>query len=314
MPIRSQKLSRVAEAVEPSRLLPLSIAGAVCFILSLILGYGGWYLFGTHDRSAAGGVTEVKQTPVPTAEVPQQTPTVSAEPTINAPAGELPVPEGEVVLGGDNTGLPVRREFVGAFAIAETEVTNEHYREFAKATGHKVPAHWKDGEFPSGSATEPVTGVTWQDAVDYCNWLSEKIKAKVRLPTEAEWELAARGKEGYKYPWGNEWNERAVATEETKGQVRAVKSYPAGKSPVGAYDMAGNVWEWTADEARDADGNPLIKKGVTQRIAKGGAATEPAAFVTATSRQEVPADAADSVLGFRYVVVRAKNKQEPQKP
>jgi formylglycine-generating enzyme required for sulfatase activity len=306
-------MSRVEEAVEPSRLIPLSIAGVVCFVLAVILGYGGWYLFGTHDRSSASSVSEVKQTPsVPVTATPQQTPASTAPPIITAPAGELPVPEGEVVLGGDKTGLPVRREFVNPFAIAETEVTNEQYHEFVKATGHRVPAQWKDGEFPPGSATEPITGVTWQDATDYCSWLSEQIKAQVRLPTEAEWEWAARGREGYKYPWGNEWNERAVASEEMKGRMRAVKSYPAGRSPVGAYDMAGNVWEWVADEARDADGNPVIKKGVTSRIAKGGAATEPAAYISGTSRQEVPGDAADASLGFRYVVVRA-NKNAEQK-
>ena len=315
MSARPRPTSRRADASPPtSRLLPLTIACAICFIIALILGYGGWYLFGTHNRRASGNVVEIQQTPPAQSETTTSTPApVEPQATIVAPAGELPVTEGEVVLGGGDTDLPLRREFVEAFAIAETEVTNEQYREFVQASGHKAPAGWKDNEFPPGSALEPVAGVTWQDAVDYCKWLSEKTGATVRLPTEAEWERAARGKDNFKYPWGNEWDERAADSKEKKGHVRAVKSYPAGKSPFGAYDMAGNVWEWVADEARDKDGNPIVKEGVAWRISKGGAASEAAAFVSAISREEVPADTSHPMLGFRYVILRPPVKAE-QKP
>jgi formylglycine-generating enzyme required for sulfatase activity len=316
MSARPRPMSRRAGASPPtSRLLPLTIASAICFIIALILGYGGWYLFGAHNRHASGDVAEIQQTPSLQSEktTAAPAPVEPQPPVLLAPAGELTVTEGEVLLGGGDTNFPLRREFVEAFAIAETEVTNEQYREFAKATGHKAPVGWKSDEFPPGSALEPVTGVTWQDAVDYCKWLSEKIGANVRLPTEAEWERAARGKDNYKYPWGNEWDERAAASEENKGGVRAVRSYPAGKSPFGAYDMAGNVWEWVADEARDEGGNPIVKDGVVWRIAKGGAASEPAAVVSAISRQGVPASTADPALGFRYVVLRPPVKTE-QKP
>jgi len=86
--------------------------------------------------------------------------------------------------------------------------------------------------------------------------------------------------------------------------VRAVKSFPAGKSPFGAFDMAGNVWEWVADEARDEEGRPKTKDGVTLRIIKGGSAREPRAFVSAVARYEVAADKSSPTLGFRYVVER----------
>ena len=314
MSARPRPTSRRADASQPSRLLPFSVASVICFSIAVILGYGGWYLFGTHNRHASGDVVEIRQTPSAQPETTTSTPAPDEPQTpMLAPAGELPVMEGEVLLGGGETGLPLRREFVEAYAIAETEVTNDQYREFTQATGHKAPVGWKNDEFSPGSALEPVTGVTWQDAVDYCKWLSEKTGANVRLPTEAEWEHAARGKDNYMYPWGSEWNERAAASQESNGRVRAVKSYPAGKSPFGAYDMAGNVWEWVADEARDDDGNIVIKDGVVWRIAKGGAASERAANVSAISRQRVPANAADPALGFRYVVLRPPVKTE-QKP
>ena len=156
-----------------------------------------------------------------------------------------------VELGGTDSTVPAQKVAVDPFFISETEVTNHQYQEFLKETNHRAPGGWKNGDFPPGAANEPVTAVTWQDAVDYCQWLSTKVGATVRLPLEAEWELAARGPQGLKYPWGNEWDDRAAASENKHGFVHAVKSYPAGRSPCGAYDMAGNVWEWVAD-VRDA--------------------------------------------------------------
>lgn len=298
-PLTQRKRERARE----SRLLPLSAAGLVCLVTAFALGYGGWYFFGTHgparQASAAEPVrqTAVETEPAPAAEAPP--PTVR-----RAPAGELPVEGGEVSLGGPDAGFPLRRELVEPFLIGETEVTNEQYREFVKARGYAAPDGWKGGEFPPGAALEPVTGVTWADAVEYCKWLSEQTGAEVRLPTEAEWELAARGRDGRKYPWGEEWDEHAADSSEGQGRVRAVKSFPAGKSPAGAYDMAGNVWEWVADEARDEEGRPKSKDGVSYRIIKGGSAGEPRAFVTAAARYEVLADKKSPTLGFRYVVVR----------
>ena len=126
----------------------------------------------------------------------------------------------------------------------------------------------------------------------------------VRLPTEAEWVMAARGTENQKYPWGNEWSASAAVSKETKGRVHVVKSFPAGKAACGAYDMAGNVWEWVSDEARDDEGKPRVVDGVSLRIIMGGSAEEPQAFLSATSRYPAAVDKASRTLGFRYVVVR----------
>lgn len=294
-----------------SRLKPLFFACLVCFVVAVMLGGGSWLLFGSREQDERAEATApVVQTPhVP--QPPAATQAAPEAPPIKlAPAGELPVAGGEVVLGGGDTGVPLRREYVEPFLVAETEVTNEQYRDFVKATGYKPPEHWKGGEFPPGAALEPVAGVSWNDAVAYCKWLSQEINAEARLPTEAEWEAAARGREDRKYPWGNEWNERAADCHETGGRVRAVKSFPEGKSPSGAYDMAGNVWEWTADEWRGEDGQPKVKDGVTFRVIKGGSAIEDRAQVSALSRFGVAADKSASALGFRYVVRRGGERRE----
>jgi formylglycine-generating enzyme required for sulfatase activity len=244
--------------------------------------------------------SEASNTPAPAP--PTSTP--PSTPPVLAPAGELPVPGGEIALGGQGTEQPLRRVIVEPFRVAETEVTNEQYADFIRATGHHAPADWVDGAYAPGTAPEPVTGVSWQDAADYCSWLSQKIGAQVRIPTEAEWEFAAAGQEHRQYPWGDSWNDRAAASKEKGGQVRAVKSYPEGRSPFGAYDMVGNVWEWTSDDALDADGKNLTKDGSPLKIVKGGAADEPAALLVVSARKEFPSNLTHKSLGFRYITQR----------
>lgn len=312
MPERPRPNPNLKGGADESRLVPLTVAGLVCFVAAVVLGYGGWLLFGTHAREEPERAAELRQSQ-PAPATPEPTP-ARKESAATAPAGELPVPGGEVTLGGEGTGLPLRRVIVKPFLVAETETTNEQYREYLKESGHAAPSNWKNGEFPPGAALEPVSGLTWQEAADYCKWLSGKLGATVRLPTEAEWELAARGAENLKYPWGNEWDERAAAATESGGRVRAVKSYPSGRSPFGAYDMAGNVWEWVEDEAVDAEGRPKTEGGAKLRVIRGGAATEPRAFVSATARYEVREDKGSARLGFRYVVVRGDAAAQPTAP
>lgn len=313
MTAQPHKSTRNRVVIDQPRLLHLSLAGTVCLLVAVIAGYCLWYFLDNAPQQALAPdrrtTTQTSSHPPPAPLLPPLSVPTLPPKTIIAPAGELPVPEGEVVLGGFDVGLPLRRVLVDPFAIGETEVINQHYYEFVKETGHTFPEGWRDGEFPPGTAAEPVTGVTWQDASDYCVWLSKKIEAAVRLPTEAEWELAARGKEGWRYPWGNEWNERAVASAESRGQVRPVKSYGEGHSPFGAYDMAGNVWEWVADEVLTENGQPVVVNGKRMRIAKGGAADEPKNLVTATSRQEILETVKSGSLGFRYVVQRSSENR-----
>lgn len=313
-PSRPKVRRTTPAASDKSRLLPLSIAGLVCMFVAVALGYGAWYLFSTQrkDHPAQLSVKSSVAPDVVADATPEATPALST-PVEQAPAGELPVTGGIVMLGGDDVkGLPARKVAVEPFNIAETEVTNRQYADFVRATNRKPPTTWKNGELSEEAANEPVTGVTWTDAVAYCEWLSNKLGATVRLPTEAEWERAARGDDNRKYPWGNEWNDEAAASK-PKGRVQKVKSYPAGRSPFGAYDMAGNVWEWIADEARDETGKPKSKNGQTLRILKGGSAEDKSEYISATARYEAPASSADKELGFRYIVIRNDNQPAKNK-
>lgn len=170
------------------------------------------------------------------------------------PAGMVYVPGGEFTMGndtGDEYERPAHRVMVKPFFVDLNEVTCEQYSEFVKATGHKLPVGWRI-TFPQGAGRQPVTGVDWYDANDYAHW------ANKRLPTEEEWEFAARGTDGRIYPWGNEWRSNAAnAGDSNAGQFTNVGSYPEGKSPFGVMDMIGNAWEWTSSELRLYPGSQI---------------------------------------------------------
>lgn len=303
-----------------SRLIPFTVAGIVCFGIAFVLGAGSWYLLGTNHRLApekntitvqsgnqnsAAENSRAENSNLAGNSAPPASPTSAPTTEIKtAPAGELAVDGGEVMLGGGDSKLPLRRVAVEPFGVGETEVTNAQYAEFVAETRHKAPVGWKGNKFPNGAAEEPVVGVTWADANDYCEWLSKKLGATARLPNEAEWELAARGNNGFKYPWGNDWNDEAAESAETNGKVRPVKSFPKGRASVGAFDMAGNVWEWTNDLFVDEFGNPVLYEKTKQRVIKGGSAKEKREFLAIKARAARPEDKAKDTLGFRYVIIR----------
>lgn len=211
-------------------------------------------------------------------------------PMITIPAGEFLMgsPEGQ----GRADERPQRAVYLDAFGIDQVEVTNQRYMEFVKATGHRHPPNpYGTGPLLSIKGLEqlPVVQTTWYDAKAYCTW------AKKRLPTEAEWEKAARGTDGRMYPWGNdpptmrhanfdrEWDEERT--------LHAVGSLPEGDSPYGVKDMAGNAREWVADWY-DADyykdaplRNPQgpDKRGVVRSI-RGGSWHSPASDLTTSAR------------------------------
>lgn len=305
------------EKPNESRLIPFTVAGIICFGLALILGVGGWYLFGTNHRlrpekdgiaiqiSNQNSAVENSNNSNAVGNSAANTPVPVATPEVKkAPAGEVLINGGEITLGGGDTKLPLRRVAVTSFAIGETEVTNEQYAEFVEETKHKTPVEWKSGKFTSGGASEPVVGVTWTDANDYCEWLSKKIGATVRLPSEAEWELAARGTTGLVYPWGNDWNDEAAESLESKGKIRPVKSFPKGRTASGIYDMTGNVYEWTSDLFVDEFGKPVLFEKSNQRVIKSGSSDVKRELLTIKFRLPRPEDRASKLLGFRYVVVR----------
>jgi formylglycine-generating enzyme required for sulfatase activity len=164
--------------------------------------------------------------------------------TVYVPAGPfwMGSPEGEGVAVWET---PQHEVDLSAYWIGKYPVTNEQYAEFVRKTGRIVPpaAGW-EGQIPPADRLEhPVSGVTWYDALAYCEWLSEQTGRHYGLPSEAQWEKAARGTDRRIYPWGNEWDpDRCNHGGES---VTAVDAYPEGKSPYGCYDMVGNVREWT---------------------------------------------------------------------
>lgn len=296
-----------------SRFVPFTVAGIVCFAAAAFLGIGSWYLFGTSRRLAPEKeLIAVQTSGQNTLAVENSNAAANALPANNAaaielkkaPTGEAVIEGGEVTLGGEENKLPLRRVAVKSFSIALTEVTNEHYAEFVEETKRAAPTGWKDNKFPGGAGEEPVVNVSYADANAYCEWLSKKLGATVRLPSEAEWELAAGGANNFKYPWGKEWTDEAAASKETSGKIRSVKSFPKGRAASGAYDMVGNVWEWTSDLFVDAAGNPVLFEKTRQRVIKGGAATETRDFLTTKARAARPENKPRDVIGFRYVIAR----------
>jgi formylglycine-generating enzyme required for sulfatase activity len=144
---------------------------------------------------------------------------------------------------------PQHEVYLSAYRIGRYPVTNMEYWAFVKATGHEPPRAWPGSVFEDGAANLPAGYVTYADAVAYCAWLSRATGKRYRLPTEAEWEKAARGTDGRFYPWGNEWDPDVLNSKEAgPGRLTDVGTYsPGGDSPYGAADMAGNLWEWTSD-------------------------------------------------------------------
>ncbi len=157
------------------------------------------------------------------------------------------VPKGPFIMGtdserADSQSRPQHKVTLPAFLIDKYLVTNAQYAKFVAATSHRPPLDWKDGKIPQGEAMRPVTMVTWFDARDYAKWAGK------RLPTEAEWEKAARGTDGRLWPWGNKMDPKRLNTYYYVGSSTNVNVYPSGASPYGAMDMAGNADEWVADD------------------------------------------------------------------
>lgn len=132
------------------------------------------------------------------------------------------------------------------YAIGKYPLTNAEYQAFVRESGHKPPRHWDGQDYPEELGGHPVVNISWEDALAYCRWLSDQTGRNYRLPTEAEWEKAARGTDGHLYPWGEEPPDEIRCNYDGHvGRTTPVGQYsPGGDSPYGCADMAGNVWEW----------------------------------------------------------------------
>lgn len=209
------------------------------------------------------------------------------------------VPGGEFTMGsnsGDEYERPPHQVSVKPFFIDLYEVTCEEYARFVKQTGHSPPPNWRDGQYSQGAARRPVTGVTWNDAVAYATFAGK------RLPTEEEWEFAARSTDGFIYPWGKEWKDGMANAGSSSVKGLAEVGTFKGVSPFRIYDMIGNAWEWTASDLRPYPGGhlPAVPKG-DLKVIRGGSWREGPEQATATYRGYLLASGSKdySATGFR---------------
>jgi serine/threonine-protein kinase len=257
---------------------------------------------------------------------------VKTAPTV--PEGMVLIPEGSFMMGRDLTeeeknsiiiesgkgikifsyDYPAHPVNVAAFYLDRTEVSNALYAEFVKAAGHTPPENWNGPEPPQHAGQIPVTHVAFQNAIDYCKWRSEQRKDGVeyRLPTEEEWEYAARGKDAGKpdapvnlYPWGDQWIEGNANTREARlDYPRNVDAYPNGKSPFGILNLAGNVAEWTSTDFNHYPGSDqktpreLGYQG-TYQVVRGGGFAFPKEYAMTTTRVWARPEDKGPKLGFR---------------
>jgi formylglycine-generating enzyme required for sulfatase activity len=209
---------------------------------------------------------------------------------IRVPAGRFRMGSGD----GRDDEQPVHEVSLGSYSIGKHAVTWGQYRRFCQETGRAEPP---DPGF-AHETSHPVVNVSWDDAAAYCGW------AGLRLPTEAEWEYAARGADGRSYPWGNQPPDETLANFDSRhGGTRSVGSYPMGASPVGCLDLAGNVWEWTADwygpyEAV-ASADPRGPETGCRRVLRGGGWCYDGSFLRASLREALDPSARIFEFGFR---------------
>ena len=281
--------------------------------------------------------------PTPPAPAPQPVPTPETPPAPQTPTPEPPrrpqtaahdprriawitIPAGAFLMGSDplrdrdaqEREQPQHRIYLPAFQIAATPVTVVQFAAFIRATSYKTTAEQQNWDYtwfrPHGRGSQitaerglhPVTNVTWDDAQAFCRW------AQVRLPTEAEWEKAARGVDGRLFPWGDEPPDgaRCNFNRPSGGDTTPVGSYPKGASPYGVLDMAGNVWEWCsslwglswdkpfgypyrADDGRE----DLTRSGI--RILRGGSWWNDRTYVRCACRYGYDPDSGLAIPGFR---------------
>jgi serine/threonine-protein kinase len=217
------------------------------------------------------------------------------------------VPAGEFEMGselGDADEQPVHTVALDAFWLDQTEVTNAQYQLCVTASVCDPSPQADNNDY--NAPNQPVLGVGWEDAITYCGWVGG------RLPTEAEWEYAARGPESWTYPWGNNWQVGLAncgdgTCQDDYAYTAPVGNFPDGASWVGALDMAGNVWEWVADwydaeyYAHSTRKNPTGPKDGMYRVVRGGSWTSVADGLRSSYRHKVSVNSWNLSRGFRCV-------------
>ena len=229
------------------------LKSVICSLILLLVSLLGC---GTDEQMLIEEETEKEKEVVQTDEIP--TVAIESRPIpVVAPKGMVYVPAGEFIMGSDPDvdpmtdeldELPQHKVFLDAYFIDKHEVSNADYTQFVEATGHRNSIFWDNPKF--NHPNQPVVGVTWGDVSAYAAWIGK------RLPTEAEWEKAARGTDGRIWPWGNEFDPTKCNFDDERkfdghldgfAMAAPVKSFEQGASPYGALNMVGNAAEWVAD-------------------------------------------------------------------
>ena len=222
----------------------------------------------------------------------------------------MKVDAGEFPMGSNEYGneQPIHTVYLDEFEIAKYPVTNSQYACFVAATDHRAPRHWGGTTPPDGLRTHPVVNVSWEDAAAFCAWLGEQENATIRLPTEAEWEKAARGTDGREYPWKGSFDKTLCNMAETGiGGTSPVGIFPAGESPYAAAEMAGNVWEWVHDRYDEKyysvspASNPQGPETGKSRVLRGGSWDDYDYNVRSADRNGNDPGYWDDFYGFRCV-------------
>jgi formylglycine-generating enzyme required for sulfatase activity len=248
------------------------------------------------------------------------------------------IPAGDFLMGApdfEHDERPVHRVFVSEFFISRFAVTQDEYARFVRETGYPAPSiHglpmitlggrdalfrelaapyvWENGRPPAGHGGHPVVLTRYDDAQAYCRWLAETLRRVVRLPTEAEWEKAARGGlEGQRYPWGSQIDSAQCNYLTDPSIKRQRGTRPTGMyapNAYGLYDMSGNVWEWVSDwygadyYGRDEMRDPRGPSVGTMRILRGGSwVNDDVSMLRCAYRHKVPPDTYAHSIGFRIV-------------
>ncbi len=226
------------------------------------------------------------------------------------PHGEpdwVAIPQGEFVMG---EGDEAHRVFLPHYAISRVPITNAQYQIFVQANEYDPPGDWNGKRAPRGREIHPVVNVRWHDALAYCRWLSGITGRPITLPSEAEWEKAARGADDARsYPWGETFNAARCNVEESGfGGTTPVGIFLNGASPYGCLDMAGNVWEWTrsrwADYPYDARNEVQadLTADDTDLLVRGGSWSGFRGFARCAFRGRDPPGSRVNSLGFRVVL------------
>ena len=219
---------------------------------------------------------------------------------------------GEFKMGEDEDGgpdeYPSHTVLLNAFLIDKYPVTNAQYKMFVDITGHRPPPHWNriGGTYEIDKANHPVTNVSWNDAIAYAKWVDK------RLPTEAEWEKAARGTMGQVYPWGDAFRKDNLNCGNGNEGTTPANAFPLGRSPYSVMDMCGNACEWVEDWYFDEYyknspiDNPPGPSGGQYKVLRGGFFGENKSGVRCSSRHFAPPVAMQDHVGFRCAKTPSK--------